>query len=82
MTNDLAIRLALAACGVLLLLSYAVTAARARGCKLIPPGIPNDADLHFVLDLAARLSAKGNAKGVELCQQLLDTMLHGKDPTA
>lgn len=33
------------------------------------------ADAHTVLEIASRLRSAGNAKGVELCQQLLEVML-------
>lgn len=32
------------------------------------------ADAHAVLDIAGRLKAAGNTKGVELCHQLLEAM--------
>jgi hypothetical protein len=37
-----------------------------------PPGA---ADMHTVLDLAARLQAQGKAEAVKLCQQLIDQLL-------
>jgi hypothetical protein len=33
------------------------------------------ADAHTILEIASRLRTAGNAKGVELCQQLLEVML-------
>jgi hypothetical protein len=32
-------------------------------------------DAHTILEIASRLKAAGNAKGVELCQQLIDVIL-------
>lgn len=32
-------------------------------------------DAHTLLDMARRLQAAGNKRGVELCQQLIDVML-------
>lgn len=37
-----------------------------------PPGA---ADMHTVLDLAAKLQAQGKAEAVKLCQQLIDQLL-------
>jgi hypothetical protein len=33
------------------------------------------ADAHTILEIARRLQVAGKAKGVELCQQLIDVML-------
>lgn len=35
------------------------------------------ADAHTILEIASRLKAVGNGKGVELCQAIIDTMLAG-----
>ena len=43
--------------------------------KFVPAKNSDEADLHFVLSLANRLAAKGNADAVKLCQSLLDEML-------
>lgn len=32
-------------------------------------------DAHLVLDMARRLQAAGNKRGIELCQQLIDVLL-------
>ena len=39
------------------------------------PAKPTKDDAHTVVEIARRLQAAGNDKGVELCQQLLDVML-------
>lgn len=36
-------------------------------------------DMRTVLDLASRLQSRGNAEGVDLCQQLIDVMLNTKN---
>jgi hypothetical protein len=36
-------------------------------------------DMRIVLDLASRLQSRGNAEGVDLCQQLIDVMLNTKN---
>lgn len=36
---------------------------------------PEVADPHVVLEIARRLQAAGNKRGVALCQQLIDVML-------
>lgn len=42
----------------------------------VPPGPPDaTADAHLILDVAGRLRAAGNAKGVDLCHQLIDAIL-------
>lgn len=33
------------------------------------------ADAHTILEIASRLKSDGNAKGVELCQNLIDVIL-------
>lgn len=36
------------------------------------------ADAHTVLEIASRLKAAGNVKGVELCKSLIDSILGAK----
>jgi hypothetical protein len=36
---------------------------------------PQPDDAHTVVEIARRLQAAGNKRGVELCQQLLDVLL-------
>jgi hypothetical protein len=54
----------------------AIKAARpALARKQQPEEVNSLADAHTVLEIASRLKAAGNAKGVELCQSLIDVML-------
>jgi|LakMenEpi03Aug12_release.lakeMendotaPanAssembly.Ray.scaffolds.fasta_scaffold00746_3 hypothetical protein len=69
------------------MLSWAVASVEAEIKKAVPslaeqvenliPDIapPSTADMHTVLDLAARLQAQGKAEAVKLCQQLIDQLL-------
>lgn len=69
------------------LVSWAVSSVEAELKKAAPqwaneienivPDIapPSTADMHTVLDLAARLQAQGKAEAVKLCQQLIDQLL-------
>ena len=45
----------------------------------LPKSDPSLSDMRIVLDLAARLHGRGNAEGVDLCQQLIDVMLNTKN---
>lgn len=40
-----------------------------------PVSAPQPDDAHTVVEIARRLQAAGNKRGVELCQQLLDVLL-------
>jgi hypothetical protein len=40
-----------------------------------PPEQPTVDDAHTVVEIARRLRKSGNAKGADLCKQLLDVML-------
>jgi hypothetical protein len=69
------------------LLSWAVSFVEAEMKKAFPalaeqvenliPDVspPGEADMHTVLQLAAKLQAQGKAEAVKLCQQLIDQML-------
>lgn len=48
-------------------------AERTKGWKARPQEQADDA--HTVIEIARRLQKAGNARGVELCQQLIDVML-------
>jgi hypothetical protein len=57
-------------------LKKAVPALADQVEKLIPDVTPpTDADMHVVLDLAAKMQAQGKAEAVKLCQQLIDQLL-------
>jgi hypothetical protein len=57
-------------------LKKAVPALADQVEKLIPDVTPpTDADMHAVLDLAAKMQAQGKAEAVKLCQQLIDQLL-------
>jgi hypothetical protein len=68
-------------------LSWAVSSVEAEIKKAVPaladqvekliPDVtpPTDADMHVVLDLAAKMQAQGKAEAVKLCQQLIDQLL-------
>jgi hypothetical protein len=57
-------------------LKKAVPAFAEQVDKLIPDVTPpTDADMHVVLDLAAKMQAQGKAEAVKLCQQLIDQLL-------
>jgi len=57
-------------------LKKAVPALADQVEKLIPDVTPpTDADMHTVLDLAAKMQAQGKAEAVKLCQQLIDQLL-------
>jgi hypothetical protein len=56
-------------------------APRQNDADELPRPSPEDEysfDLHFVLDLADRCNARGDAEGVKLCQQLIDSMLRSR----
>lgn len=45
------------------------------GPAAAPPSPQAPDDAHTVVEIARRLQAAGNKRGVELCQQLLDVLL-------
>lgn len=57
------------------LVGYAKSAYASFGkASVAKEGVTQD-DAHTVVEIARRLSRAGNAKGTELCKQLLDVML-------
>jgi hypothetical protein len=78
------VRLAAVAVGVLMAIGPSVAAVAKKLAEGEPtPEAPTPArpavdaaasDAHLVLDIAGRLRAAGNAKGVDLCGQLIDAM--------
>jgi hypothetical protein len=78
MTYELVIR----ACAVLAAIAVLAGPRLVAAIKKVrlPSAAPEKAglelsDAHTILEIAGRLKSAGNRKGVELCQQLLDTIL-------
>lgn len=76
------IRIAAVAVGGLLAAAPSVgQAIKALASRKVDPAPvkPGEADptsdAHLVLDIAGRLRAAGNSKGVDLCHQLIDAIL-------
>ena len=77
-----AIRIAAIAVGGLLAVGPALAAAAAKLSEspvTVPPPPRSGAgdgtsDAHLILDIAGRLKAAGNTKGVDLCHQLIDAL--------
>ena len=69
-----AVRIAAVVVGALLAAGPAVVAAIKSAAARSPSRPEPTADAHAILDIAGRLKSAGNARGVELCHQLLEAM--------
>lgn len=83
MSNEVLFR-CLAAVAAIAVLAGPRLVAAVRSIRLKKPLVTKSdamADAHTVLEIASRLKAEGNTKGVELCQSLIDVMLSpGESP--